>query len=117
MSQTTQTEITVAGMTCGHCSASVSEELSALPGVVAVAVDLHPGDGSPVTITSEAPLDPAAVAPPAGEAGPRLLPVRLPTPAAPLELVLPGGALLRIPTGCDPAWVRSLADALGGAPC
>jgi hypothetical protein len=26
--------------------------------------------------------------------GPRLLPVRLPTPAAPLELVLPGGALL-----------------------
>ena len=42
-------------MTCGHCSASVTEELTALPGVTAVAVDLHPGEDSPVTITSEAP--------------------------------------------------------------
>lgn len=69
MSQTIQTEITVAGMTCGHCSASVTEELATLPGVVAVAVDLHPGEDSPVTITSEAPLDPAAVASAVAEAG------------------------------------------------
>ncbi|HSU74017.1 MAG TPA: heavy-metal-associated domain-containing protein [Terrabacter sp.] len=69
MSETTQTEITVVGMTCGHCSASVSEELSGLPGVVAVAVDLHPGEDSPVTITSEAPLDPSAVASAVAEAG------------------------------------------------
>jgi copper chaperone len=69
MSETTQTEITVAGMTCGHCSASVSEELSALPGVVAVAVDLHPGEDSPVTITSEAPLDSTTVASAVAEAG------------------------------------------------
>jgi hypothetical protein len=59
----------------------------------------------------------AAAAPPDGDAGPRLLPVRLPAPAAALELVLPGGAVLRIPPGADLAWVRSLVEALGGAPC
>lgn len=69
MSTTTQTEITVTGMTCGHCTAAVSGELSALPGVVAVAVDLHPGEDSPVTITSEAPLDPSAIADAVAEAG------------------------------------------------
>ena len=69
MSQTIQTEITVAGMTCGHCSASVSEELTALPGVSVVAVDLHPGEDSPVTITSKAPLDRAAIASAVAEAG------------------------------------------------
>jgi copper chaperone len=69
MSETTHTEITVAGMTCGHCTAAVSEELLSLPGVVAVSVDLHPGEDSPVTITSEAPLDPAAVASAVAEAG------------------------------------------------
>jgi hypothetical protein len=57
-----------------------------------------------------------AVAPPDGEAGPRLLPVRLPALAA-LELVLSGGAVLRIPPGADLAWVRSLVEALGGVPC
>ena len=69
MSQTTQTEITVAGMTSGHSTAAVSSELSALPGVLAVAVDLHPGEDSPVTITSEAPHDPAVVADAVAEAG------------------------------------------------
>ena len=33
------------------------------------------------------------------------------------ELVLPGGAVLRLPTGCDLAWVRSLVAALGDAAC
>lgn len=65
----TTTEITVAGMTCGHCSAAVSGELSALPGVTAVAVDLHPGEDSPVSITSEAPLDADAVRAAVVEAG------------------------------------------------
>jgi len=59
----------------------------------------------------------APAAPPAEDAGPRLLPVRLPAPAAALELVLPGGAVLRIPPGADLAWVRSLVEALGGVPC
>jgi hypothetical protein len=62
-------------------------------------------------------LDAATAAPPAGDACPRLLPVRLPTPAARLELVLAGGAVLRIPPGSDLAWVRSLVEALGGASC
>ncbi|WP_442278816.1 heavy-metal-associated domain-containing protein [Terrabacter sp. 2YAF2] len=69
MSQTVHTEITVAGMTCGHCSAAVTEELTALPGVTDAAVDLHPGEDSPVTITSEAPLDRAAVDAAVTEAG------------------------------------------------
>jgi hypothetical protein len=64
-----------------------------------------------------AALDPAPAPSRAGHAGPRLLPVRLPAPAAAPELVLPGGAVLRIPPGADLAWVRSLVEALGGAPC
>ena len=69
MTESTTTEIAVAGMTCGHCSASVSEELSSIPGVTAVAVDLRPGEDSPVTITSEAPLDPSTVTAAIEEAG------------------------------------------------
>lgn len=34
------TTYTVPGMTCGHCEASVSEELSAVAGVESVSVDL-----------------------------------------------------------------------------
>jgi transposase len=48
---------------------------------------------------------------------PRFLPVRLQPPAAAVELVLPTGAVLRLPPGCDLAWVRSLVAALGGASC
>jgi len=62
-------------------------------------------------------LDPAPASAAAGDTGPRLLPVRLPAPTALLELVLPSGAVLRIPPGCDLTWVRSLVEALGGAPC
>jgi hypothetical protein len=56
---------------------------------------------------------------PTGDAspGPRLLPVRLAQANAVPELVLPGGAVLRIPPGCDLAFVRALAEALGDAPC
>ncbi len=49
--------------------------------------------------------------------GPRLLPVRLSATDATVELVLPGGAVLRVQPGCDLAFVRSLLDALGGLPC
>ena len=56
-------------------------------------------------------------APPQGpDAPPRFLPVRL-APAAAVEVALPGGAVLRIAPGCDLAFVRSLIDALAGAPC
>jgi copper ion binding protein len=49
----TETSYTVTGMTCGHCVSSVTEEVSALPGVRAVDVDLASGR---VTVTSDAPL-------------------------------------------------------------
>lgn len=57
---------TVTGMTCGHCVTSVTEEVSALPGVEDVQVDLATGE---VVVTSEAPLDRASVAAAVEEAG------------------------------------------------
>jgi copper chaperone CopZ len=44
---------TVTGMTCSHCVQAVTGELSSLPGVEDVRVDLSSGA---VTVTSEAPL-------------------------------------------------------------
>lgn len=47
-----------------------------------------------------------------------LLPVRISPAGPPVELVLPGGATLRLSPGCDLAFVRSLVQALaGGGPC
>lgn len=63
----------VDGMTCGHCAAAVREEMSALSGVAGVEVDLHPGEVSLVTVTSQAPLAPDDVAAAIDEAGYRLL--------------------------------------------
>jgi copper chaperone CopZ len=63
------TAIEVTGMTCAHCVSAVTEELTALPGVTAVDVDLRVGAASPVTITSATALDPAAVAAAIDEAG------------------------------------------------
>ncbi|MEU8070271.1 MULTISPECIES: heavy-metal-associated domain-containing protein [unclassified Micromonospora] len=56
----------VSGMTCGHCVNSVSTELSALPGVTDVQVDLA---GGRVTVTSQDPLDVDAVRAAVDEAG------------------------------------------------
>src|SRR5262245_40357139 len=55
----------------------------------------------------------------ADSAAARSLPVRLvePTGSAPVELLLPSGCALRLPPGCDPAWVRQLLDLLGVPPC
>jgi len=64
----------VAGMTCGHCVASVTEELSAVEGVSAVDVDLVAGGTSAVAVTSAAPLDPAVVEAAVEEAGYTLVP-------------------------------------------
>ncbi|MBT0771316.1 heavy-metal-associated domain-containing protein [Kineosporia sp. J2-2] len=68
------TTIDVTGMTCGHCVSAVTSELSAIPGVTAVAVDLHPEGVTPVTITSDSDLDPSAVAAAVDEAGYELAP-------------------------------------------
>jgi len=59
----------VAGMTCAHCVRAVTSELSALPGVTTVDVDLQAGAVTPVTVTSETELDPADVATAIDEAG------------------------------------------------
>jgi copper chaperone len=45
----------VSGMTCEHCVRAVTEELSQLPGVRRVAVELVPGGASQVTVTASAP--------------------------------------------------------------
>lgn len=50
------TTIKVDGMTCGHCVHAVTTELTALPSVTDVVVDLRAGETSTVTITSDAPL-------------------------------------------------------------
>jgi copper chaperone len=66
---TATTTLQVAGMTCGHCVSAVTEELTALPGVTDVSIDLVAGGTSPVTVTSEQPLDDAAVEAAVDEAG------------------------------------------------
>jgi copper chaperone len=65
MTQQTQT-FTVTGMTCGHCVASVTEEISELPGVEAVDVVL---DSGAVTVTSSQPLEQQSVRAAVEEAG------------------------------------------------
>jgi len=50
------TQLAVTGMTCHHCVASVTEELTALRGVQNVSVDLVVGGASTVTVESESPL-------------------------------------------------------------
>ena len=56
----------VQGMTCGHCVTAVTNELSALPGVTEVLVDLGPGLAH---VVSDAPLDETAVRAAVDEAG------------------------------------------------
>jgi copper chaperone len=65
----TVSTLKVTGMTCAHCVSAVSAELSALPGVTAVDVDLQAGAVTPVTVTSDTELDPSAVAAAIDEAG------------------------------------------------
>ena len=57
---------TVAGMTCAHCVASVTEEVQELPGVEQVEVSL---EGGVLRLTSSEPLDQAAVRGAVEEAG------------------------------------------------
>jgi len=59
----------VSGMTCGHCEMSVREEIGEISGVTAVEASHESGR---VVVTSDGPLDPAAVAAAVEEAGYRL---------------------------------------------
>ncbi|WP_248581086.1 cation transporter [Nocardioides sp. InS609-2] len=56
----------VTGMTCGHCVASVTEEVQEIPGVEKVDIVLDTGA---VTVTSSQTLDDAAVKAAVEEAG------------------------------------------------
>lgn len=66
-----QTTIRVSGMTCGHCVSAVTMELSLLPSVTEVDVDLESGQ---VTITSDTALEQAQLATAIDEAGYELVP-------------------------------------------
>lgn len=71
----TQT-VAVQGMTCGHCVKAVTDEVSAIPGVTEVAVDLVNGGTSTVTITAAEPVSDEAIAAAIDEAGYTIAPPR-----------------------------------------
>ncbi|MGV0717398.1 heavy-metal-associated domain-containing protein [Mycolicibacterium sp. XJ662] len=60
------TTITVAGMTCAHCAASVREEIGEIAGVRVVDVDVESGA---VTIDSDTPVDRSVIQSAVEEAG------------------------------------------------
>ncbi len=60
------TTFTVTGMTCGHCVAAVTEEVSKLHNVTGVDIDLASGA---VTVRSDGPIDLAEFAAAVDEAG------------------------------------------------
>lgn len=62
---------TVTGMTCGHCVSSVTEEVSALPGVTDVQVELETGR---LTVTGDSAEDSGAISGAVEEAGYALSP-------------------------------------------
>ena len=66
-----QNDITlhITGMTCGHCVSSVIEELSEVPGVSNVSVELNVGGASVATLTTTAPIEPSALSAAVAEAG------------------------------------------------
>lgn len=59
----------VTGMTCGHCAHAVTQELSALPGVTSVEVDLVPEGTSTVTVEAGSDLTTEQVSAALAEAG------------------------------------------------
>lgn len=63
------TEFLVTGMTCGHCVASVTEEVGAVAGVQSVDVVLKKGGASRVTVHADGPVDIEAVRAAVEEAG------------------------------------------------
>lgn len=67
--ETVSAQFLVEGMTCSHCVRSVTEEVSAIEGVSDVAVDLHAGGVSTVTVSSAAPVDAERVRAAVEEAG------------------------------------------------
>ena len=59
----------VTGMTCAHCVAAVTDEITRIDGVRSVEIDLRPGETSVVTVVSLTPLPADAVREAVDEAG------------------------------------------------
>ena len=65
------TDYAVRGMTCGHCASAVTEEVSKIPGVTGVQVDVA---GGRMTVGSDQPMSADAVAAAVDEAGYEVVP-------------------------------------------
>ncbi|MBO3143609.1 heavy-metal-associated domain-containing protein [Dermatophilus congolensis] len=63
------TDITISGMTCGHCTSAVTSELLEVENISGVDIVLVAGGDSSVKITHEGPLDESAVRAAVAEAG------------------------------------------------
>ena len=62
----TTTTFGVTGMTCGHCEAAVAKEIAKIAGVTGAVAS---AEAATVEVTSDGPLDRAAVAAAVVEAG------------------------------------------------
>lgn len=69
MNTETSTIVSLEGLTCGHCIASVTEEIEALEAVTSISIELVAGGISTATITSTAPLSTAEISEAVAEAG------------------------------------------------
>ena len=67
--------INVDGMTCDHCVNAVTEEISKIPGVTEVNIDLHAGEISQVTITAGNEISDVDIVAAVEEAGYSIVPV------------------------------------------
>ncbi|CAM4032555.1 cation transporter [Helcobacillus massiliensis] len=65
---TTQT-YAVTGLTCGHCAAAITDEVSEITGVSNVNVDLNVGGESTLTFDAAEPVSADALREAIGEAG------------------------------------------------
>ena len=73
---TTTTDYIVTGMTCEHCVAAVTEELTSVTGVTGVSIHLVADGETTVTVRSAGPLPEKAVRAAVDEAGYQLQPAR-----------------------------------------
>ena len=76
MSTPITTTFGVDGMTCGHCVSAVTTELSAVPGVKDVTIQLVVGGSSTVSVISDGPLPDDQVSEAVVEAGYAVTPRR-----------------------------------------
>ena len=64
-----ETNIKVAGMTCGHCVNAVTEELSKISGVTGVNIELNTDGPTPVNIVADIDISDADITAAVEEAG------------------------------------------------